>query len=73
MLSPSALAARILPEVFLRDHGLVAGRDYTLVEVPTNDASLNAVLDGQVDAAAAAMRTFDSLPGSIKKRLRILA
>lgn len=73
MLSPSALAARILPEVFLRDHGLVAGRDYTLVEVPTNDASLNAVLDGQVDAAAAAMRTFDALPGSIKKRLRILA
>ena len=45
----------------------------TLVEVPTVDASLNAVVAGQVDAAGAAMRRFDVLPWSMKKRLRVLA
>jgi len=73
LLPPSALAARILPEAFLRDHGLVLGLDYTLVEVPTVDAALNAVVAGQVDAAGVGIRPFNALPGSIKKRLRILA
>ncbi len=73
LLPPSAFAARIQPEAFLRDHGLVAGRDYTLVEVPTNDASLNAVVAGQVDAAGAPMRSVGALPGSTKRRLRVLA
>ncbi|OGK87990.1 MAG: hypothetical protein A2X52_13750 [Candidatus Rokubacteria bacterium GWC2_70_16] len=73
LLPPSAFAARIQPEAFLRDHGLVAGRDYTLVEVPTTDASLNGVVAGKVDAAGTGMRPSDALPGSIKSRLRILA
>lgn len=50
--APTALAATMMPQMFLYEHGLVVGRDYQAVYVGSQDSSIMSVYRGEVAAAA---------------------
>lgn len=50
--APTALAAAMMPQLLLAEAGLVAGRDYEAVYVGSQESSIMAAFDGDVDAAA---------------------
>jgi phosphonate transport system substrate-binding protein len=50
--APTALAATMLPQMFLHEHGLEIGRDYQAVYVGSQDSSIMSVYRGEVTAAA---------------------
>jgi len=72
-LPPSAMPGHLMPKAFLLDNGLAAGEDYTIVEVVNMNLSINAVVAGDVDAGAAGVVAFETLPDETKPQLRILA
>jgi phosphonate transport system substrate-binding protein len=72
-LPPSAMPGHLQPKAFLLDHGLVAGKDYTIIRVANHNLSINAVVAGKVDAGATGVVAFDTLPPETKSQLRILA
>ncbi len=69
-LPPSALLGHQMPRGFLLDHGLVAGRDYTVVEVANHDLTIDAVLAGKVDAAISAQWQFSIRLVDTRSKLR---
>lgn len=73
LLPPSAMPGHLQPKALLLDHGLVAGRDYTVVEVENFNFSIDAVATRRVDAGAAGVTAFEILPAATKTALRILA
>jgi len=72
-LPANAMPGHLQPKAMLKEHGLVAGQDYTVVEVANHNLSLNSIVAGQVDAGAAGVAAFETLPAETKSQLRILA
>ena len=72
-LPPSAMPGHLQPKALLLDHDMVAGEDYTIVEVANHNLSINAVVAGKVDAGVTGVMPFETLPPGTKSQLRILA
>ena len=73
LLPSSAMPGHLQPKALLLDHGLVAGRDYSVVEVANHDLSINAVVTRRVHAGATGVAAFETLPAATKAELRIVA
>jgi phosphonate transport system substrate-binding protein len=71
--SPNLLAlTSILGEQLLRQHGLVAGRDYTLQAAVSHNNSLIRVAENDADAALTSLAVLERMPPVVRDRLRVL-
>lgn len=57
---------------WLRDQGLVAGRDFTVVEKPTHGAAIAAVTVGDIDAALTTYTPLKQIPSDIREDIRVM-
>jgi len=64
---------RIVAVKWLADAGLVAGRDYQIIERPTHGASITATVLGEADAGLATTTAFKQVPVDIQQRLRLVS
>jgi phosphonate transport system substrate-binding protein len=64
---------RIVIVRWLADNGLVAGKDYEIVERPTHAASASAVLVGEADAALTTTTAAAQMAPDLKKQLFLLS
>lgn len=72
--SPDRLAmTSVLGEQLLRDHGLEAGRDYTLQEAVSHNNALMRVVQNDADAALTSAAVLEHLPPPVRSQLRLLA
>lgn len=69
MADKSALI-RIVIIKWLADAGLVADRDYSIVERPTHGASIAATVQGEADAGVATSTAFRQVPPDVQMKLR---
>lgn len=72
MADRSALI-RIVVVKWLADAGLVAGRDYQIVERPTHGASISAVTQGEADAGVGTTTALKQVPTDIQSQLRVVS
>lgn len=72
MADKSALI-RIVVVKWLADAGLVAGRDYQVVERPTHSASVSAVIVDEADAGLATTTAFRQVPPDVFSQLRAVS
>lgn len=56
----------------LEENGLVAGRDYEIVEKPSHGASVAAAAVGEVDAGVITITILKQLPEDVQQQLRII-
>lgn len=57
---------------WLREQGLVAGKDFTVVEKPTHGAAVAAVAVGDIDAALTTYTPLKQIPQDIREHIRIM-
>lgn len=72
-LPPTGMPGHLQPRALLLEYGLVAGRDYTIVEVTNHNLSIHSVVAGTVDAGATGSAAFGTLPEETRADLRVLA
>ena len=74
--APTALAAAIMPQRMMQNHGLAPGKDFELLYVGSQESSMVAVLNGLSDAASTWLQPWqdfqDDRPDDAA-RLRVLA
>lgn len=68
MADPNAFI-RIVMVKWLEDHGLVAGRDYVIVEKPTHGAAVAAVTLGEADGGLTTTTNIRQAPADIQQQL----
>lgn len=72
--TPDRLAmTSVLGEQLLRDHGLEAGRDYTLQDSVSHNNALIRVVQNDADAALTSSAVLEHLPAPVRNQLRLLA
>ena len=54
-------------------HGLVAGRDYQIVERPTHGAAVAATVQGEVDAGLTTNSGLAQIPADVRSKVRAIA
>lgn len=64
---------RIVVVKWLEDNGLVAGRDYEIVEKPSHGASVAAAAVGEVDAGLITVSLLKQLPQDVQQQLRVIS
>lgn len=64
---------RIAVVKWLEDNGLVAGRDYEIVEKPSHGAAVAAAAIGEVDAGLITTTLLKQLPADVQQQLRIIS
>lgn len=64
---------RIVIVRWLTDHGLVAGRDYRILERPTHAASMTAAVLGEADAGLATTTAIKQLVPDVQAQLRAVS
>lgn len=64
---------RIAAVKWLEDNGLVAGRDYEIVEKPSHGAAVAAAAIGEVDAGLITTTLLKQLPADVQQQLRIIS
>ncbi|CAG0983133.1 putative phosphite transport system-binding protein PtxB [Rhodocyclaceae bacterium] len=64
---------RIAVVKVLEDNGLVAGRDYEIVEKPSHGAAVAAAAIGEVDAGLITTTLLKQLPADVQQQVRIIA
>jgi len=57
---------------WLREHGLVAGRDFTVLEKPTHGAAVASVAVGDIDAALTTYTPLKQIPDDVRARIRVM-
>lgn len=72
--TPNRLAlTSVLGEQLLRDHGLEAGRDYTLQDAVSHNNALMRVAQNDADAALTSAAVLEHMPAAVRDQLRLLA
>lgn len=61
---------RLVTVKWLADHGLEAGRDYTIDERPNHGASISAAAMGETDAGLATFTALRQLPADLQQQVR---
>lgn len=62
-----------MSEKQLQDHGLIDGKNITILEAHTHSNSISAPLRGEADAAVTGARLFQSLQHELRDQLNIIA
>jgi len=57
---------------WLREHGLVAGRDFTVLEKPTHGAAVASVAVGDIDAALTTYTPLKQIPADVRARIQVM-
>ncbi|WP_265947518.1 phosphate/phosphite/phosphonate ABC transporter substrate-binding protein [Dechloromonas sp. A34] len=63
---------RLVAVKWLADNGLIAGRDYQIVERPSHGATVAATAAGEVDAGLATATALKQLPSDLQQQVRII-
>lgn len=58
---------------WFEQHGLVAGRDYQIVERPTHGAAVAATVQGEVDAGLTTVSGLAQIPADVRGKVRAIA
>jgi phosphonate transport system substrate-binding protein len=61
---------RIVVVKWLADQGMIAGKDYQILERPTHSAAISAAIIGEADAGLATFTTLRQIPADVQQQVR---